>query len=436
VFGIGFARTGTTTLAECLRTLGYGHLKYREDLLLQILCRHRLDEALEVAERNESFSDWPWPLIYRDLDARFPGSKFVLTVRRDPETWVRSYYALADKRPYSFPRKLIFGYPNPRGREAEYVARYERHIAEVRDWFGDDTERLLVACWDTDPSWDDLSRFLGKPTPEVPFPHLNRSDRPHGPDAAATARAAVRASSGRVPRTIWIYWHQGWDAAPPVAKRCLETWRSHNPGWDIVALSGDNIGDHLDLDSILPPGARANIEYDALSDIVRIALLRAYGGVWVDSTLYCLTPLDDWVDDAARAGFFAFADPAPDRMVSSWFLVSEREHPLVEAWFEGTLDYWKERDRPDHYFWFHYLFGELHEKNEAFRAHWGAVPKVSADGPHRFLPYGETLHAPISQEELDLLRAGEQPVLKLTHKYDPSLMREDSALTRLLDEPD
>lgn len=439
VFGIGFARTGTTTFAECLRTLGYSHVKYREDLLLQVLSTHRLDEAMEVAERNESFSDWPWPLIYRELDARFPGSKFVLTVRRDAETWIRSYYALADKRPYSFPRKLIFGYPNPRGRESEYIARYERHIAEVRNWFGDDAERLLVACWDTDPRWDDLSKFLGKPVPEVPFPHLNRSDTSRSPSAgkpSTVGGCGTTTAPKRIRRTIWIYWHQGWDLAPPVPKRCLETWRTHNPDWEVVALSGDDVGDYLDLDSIIRPRVRAKLDYDALSDIVRIALLRTHGGVWVDSTLYCLTPLDDWVDDAARAGFFAFADPAPDRMVSSWFLVGERENYLVKAWFDRAIDYWRERDSPHHYFWFHYLFGELHAASETFRTHWDAVPKVSADGPHRFLPYHETLQAPIARAELDMLRAGEQPLLKLTHKYDPRLMGEDSALTRLLDDPD
>ena len=39
-------------------------------------------EALAIADRHESFDDWPWPALYREMDDRYPDALFVLTVRR------------------------------------------------------------------------------------------------------------------------------------------------------------------------------------------------------------------------------------------------------------------------------------------------------------------------------------------------------------------
>jgi Capsular polysaccharide synthesis protein len=37
------------------------------------------------------------------------------------------------------------------------------------------------------------------------------------------------------------------------------------------------------------------LQPEALSDCIRIELLRRYGGAWADVTTYCLKPLDDWL---------------------------------------------------------------------------------------------------------------------------------------------
>ena len=51
-------------------------------------------------------------------------------------------------------------------------------------------------------------------------------------------------------------------------------------------------------DGLIPPAAE--------SDILRLYLLKKYGGVWVDATNLCRRPLDAWLPSAACEGFFAF----------------------------------------------------------------------------------------------------------------------------------
>lgn len=176
VFGIGLNKTGTTTLGQCLQHFGYRHATSNLELTRSV-ARHELETVLRFAEEYDSFEDWPWPLIFRELDARFPGSKFILTVRRSPDAWLRSLqkHALLTG-PTEF-RQLAYGFAVPDGHEAEHLAVYERHNREVRAYFATRPGDFLEVCWEAGDGWRQLADFLGHPVPDVPLPHANRSDR-------------------------------------------------------------------------------------------------------------------------------------------------------------------------------------------------------------------------------------------------------------------
>src|SRR5579859_2611094 len=90
IFGIGLNKTGTTTLGACLTRLGYRHGSCRRDLLIAYR-EGRLDEIFAETDRLDSFEDWPYPLIYRELFFRYgEGAKFILTRRATPRIWLRS----------------------------------------------------------------------------------------------------------------------------------------------------------------------------------------------------------------------------------------------------------------------------------------------------------------------------------------------------------
>ncbi len=46
--------------------------------------------------------------------------------------------------------------------------------------------------------------------------------------------------------TIWITWFQGWDNAPEISQKCLESWKHYNPDWNIEDNSKSNQIDHFD----------------------------------------------------------------------------------------------------------------------------------------------------------------------------------------------
>ena len=219
-------------------------------------------------------------------------------------------------------------------------------------------------------------------------------------------------------RTIWTLWLQGRSVAPPVIRHCIASWERMNPTWEVRVLDAGtvaryvDVGDVVDLDDLAVTAA-------SLSDIVRILLLREYGGVWVDASLLCLQPLDDWLDPCVAEGFFAFSDPGPDRPVASWFLAAVEDDPLCAAWTDATADFWWGRARSDDYFWFHHLFASLLDTDRSFRDRWARVPKVDAEGPHTYL--GQRMYEPIDE----LLPPADRsvPLVKLTHRIDPDRVR-------------
>src|SRR5262249_7527187 len=145
---------------------------------------------------------------------------------------------------------------------------------------------------------------------------------------------------GMLPRTIWCLWLQGWANAPDLVKACAASWRRHNPGWDLRLVSADSLEAYLGA-TARPPMAARNLPSEALSDVVRIELLHRFGGIWVDSTVYCLRPLDGWLDHAMPSGFFAFNRPMPDVALSSWFLAAERGSHVIDVWRRKAMEYWK-----------------------------------------------------------------------------------------------
>jgi hypothetical protein len=180
-----------------------------------------------------------------------------------------------------------------------------------------------------------------------------------------------------VPRRLWTMWDQGDADAPPLVRAALGSWRDVNPGWDVVVLDADTLGDYIEMPRL--PGW---VSRTAKSEIVRLRLLSRYGGAWADATAICLRPLDDWVDRAAASGRFAFARPQPDRHLASWFLASPPADSLFEAWRRWCEAYLTAPLRPRAYLWMHYTFEWLLREDPAFAAAWAEVPRLSARGPH------------------------------------------------------
>ena len=171
VFCVGFQKTGTSSMAKALKILGYrvtGPNGINDPAIPKKVYR----EALRLTRSYDAFQDNPWPIIYKWCYEQYPDAKFILTVR-DPEKWYES--ALKGfGTSSSHMREWVYGAMrgSPVGNREYWLLRYNSHNAEVMDFFKDKPDFLVIDVTRGD-GWDKLCLFLGKPIPNVPFPHAN-----------------------------------------------------------------------------------------------------------------------------------------------------------------------------------------------------------------------------------------------------------------------
>lgn len=178
VFCIGFHKTGTTSLAVALQTLGYrvtGPNRTEDpDIATNV---YRM--AYDLVEKYDAFQDNPWPILYKNLDRRYPGSKFIFTLR-STQSWITSQVKHFGRRETPM-RQWIYGVGCPEGNEAIYTRVYDEHNQGVLEHFRGRPSDLLVMDLAKGDGWEKLCPFLDKPVPDIPFPHANKaSDRNEG----------------------------------------------------------------------------------------------------------------------------------------------------------------------------------------------------------------------------------------------------------------
>lgn len=171
VFVVGFHKTGTSSLATALTILGY-KVCGAQNHLSRPLINGNLEPFVELAKKYDAFEDDPWPILYKEMDKHFPGSKFILTYR-DPEKWYRSCYNHFYDETTAI-RDYIYGDGRPLGNEENFKKVYLQHIADVKEYFKNRPDDFLIMDLAAGDGWQKLCNFLNEPVPDIPFPHVNK----------------------------------------------------------------------------------------------------------------------------------------------------------------------------------------------------------------------------------------------------------------------
>ncbi len=175
VFGIGLSKTGTSSLAQALQRLGFG----TKDCMgvTRYVAGDLSSIDMDTVHAYEALTDTPIPSFYRELDRRFPGSKFILTVR-DRDGWLQSCRKQFNERfaaKQTDAHKRLFEdlYGTDVFDEQRFAAGYQRFVASATEYFNDRPQDLLIMNVAAGDGWETLCPFLGRPIPDTPFPKAN-----------------------------------------------------------------------------------------------------------------------------------------------------------------------------------------------------------------------------------------------------------------------
>lgn len=102
-----------------------------------------------------------------------------------------------------------------------------------------------------------------------------------------------------IPKKIHYCWF-GRGEMPQLAKDCIASWHQYMPDWEYKLWNEDN----FDVDRV-PYTAEAYAEkrYAFVTDYVRLFALQTEGGVYMDTDVEILKPLDDLLNLRAFTGY-------------------------------------------------------------------------------------------------------------------------------------
>lgn len=233
----------------------------------------------------------------------------------------------------------------------------------------------------------------------------------------------------KITKKIFILWFQGFDNAPDIVKKCVKTWEFHHPGWDIIKIDHRNLKDHFDINKYLSKDQRDNMSPNHYANIIRLLLLKKYGGFWVDSTNYCVKPLESWIYPNLKEGFFAYSPSfnggsyPPSRYIANWFIYAEKNNYIVDQWLDKSLKFWKGKISEDYKHWQPVLFYNLVRSDKKFKKIWSKVPKIPGLGPFSplALEIDRSLTRQITTDKIYNITHKMAPFYKLTWKYSDKL---------------
>ena len=173
IFGIGMGRTGTKSLATAMKILGYSS-------------KH--GGGIQDVKQYEFLNDIGIAIRYKFLDYYYgPTAKFILTYQ-DIESWIEmAKYVARAKGGGTRNREGVIKGTVPHRAENRFMMygichfdekimreTHERHNREIIEHFKG-RDNLLMMNIVAGDGWNKLCPFVGKPIPEIPFPHKHKT---------------------------------------------------------------------------------------------------------------------------------------------------------------------------------------------------------------------------------------------------------------------
>lgn len=179
-------------------------------------------------------------------------------------------------------------------------------------------------------------------------------------------------------KIIWQYWGQGVDKCPDIVTKCFKSVDEFKNDYQVIRLDDSNLFDYLNLPEFIYEKHK-NKEFRPafFSDLIRLALLDVYGGIWLDATILLtdfipgkITNMDYFMYQrdhlASNKEMWIKYDPLYfdwDKKhkvnVLNSIIISKPKNIVIHTILDLLLNYWATQNQVPHYFFFQILYEEL-----------------------------------------------------------------------------
>lgn len=208
----------------------------------------------------------------------------------------------------------------------------------------------------------------------------------------------------KVNRTIWILWMQGMENAPLLVKKCYESVHKYKPeNYDLIVLTEENLDKYIKLPQYIWDKYKTGIiSVTHLSDIIRIELLCAYGGCWIDSTVFCMNQIPSFM---LSGNMFMFKLQGvvtnPVLKMSSWWIYTKKNNRIMNAVRSVLHEYWRDENDIQNYFLLHILMSKIIDEDSSSKAIFEAIPYFNSGNAHVLWA---KMEQPYVKSEFDMIK--------------------------------
>lgn len=188
-------------------------------------------------------------------------------------------------------------------------------------------------------------------------------------------------NSTKIPNIVWSCWLQGTDNMPKMVSECIASQKKMLPDYDHRLLTLDNLEQYIDIPKeIITKYRKKIIPAASFSDIVRLCVLKRYGGVWMDASVYCSGLRNDellerWqrIENSSLTIFRYFQRGSKLPVgLSNWFIAASPGNMVCSTILDMLIAYWHDFDCVLDYYMFHLFMGMC----------LNAFPEINARIPH------------------------------------------------------
>ncbi len=124
-----------------------------------------------------------------------------------------------------------------------------------------------------------------------------------------------------IPKKIHYCWFGG-APLPALAKKCIRSWKKYCPDYEIICWNEENFDFSQNR---YAAEAYAAKKWAFVSDYARLKVMHEYGGIYLDTDVEILKPLDDLV---AHGGYMGFEHKGA--VSTGLGFAAPAGHPLIE----------------------------------------------------------------------------------------------------------
>jgi hypothetical protein len=140
----------------------------------------------------------------------------------------------------------------------------------------------------------------------------------------------------KIPPIVWIYWHSE-IIESPVTQFCVKRIKELNPLLTVHVLHQNNFKEWLPEF----PEIKANLPMANISDLIRLMLLKKYGGFYLDASIILNEPLE-WLyklqekNSSEFVGYYLGASTRNDQFptIETWCIGATRDSNFISDWLK------------------------------------------------------------------------------------------------------